>query len=47
MTKIRTNAAEAEEPAQEPLGEVSLPTSMRAMGIKPMRYLDALNPEQR
>jgi DNA helicase-2/ATP-dependent DNA helicase PcrA len=47
MTKIRTNAAEAEEPAQEPLGEVTLPTSMRAMGIKPMRYLEALNPEQR
>ncbi|HEV3242298.1 MAG TPA: UvrD-helicase domain-containing protein [Methyloceanibacter sp.] len=24
-----------------------LPISMRAMGLKPMRYLDALNPEQR
>ena len=47
MSKIRTNAVEAEESSQEPQDEVSLPTSMRAMGVQPMRYLDALNPEQR
>src|SRR5512134_3992552 len=44
MSKIRLNAAAAEEPSPEPK---QLPTSMRAMGLKPMRYLDALNPEQR
>ena len=47
MAKIRTNAAEAEESSQEPRGEVSLPTSMRAMGYTPSRYLEALNTEQR
>jgi len=44
MSKIRVNAAEAEDPTPEP---EQLPISMRAMGLKPMRYLDALNPEQR
>ena len=44
MSKIRVNAAAAEDPAPEP---EQLPVSMRAMGLKPMRYLDALNPEQR
>jgi DNA helicase-2/ATP-dependent DNA helicase PcrA len=38
------NAAEAEPPSPEP--EQPL-ISMRAMGLKPMRYLGALNPEQR
>ena len=38
------NAAAAEDPSPEP---EQLPISMRAMGLKPMRYLDALNPEQR
>ena len=47
MSKIRDDAIEAQEPSQEPSDEVSLPTSMRAMGLKPMRYLEALNPEQR
>jgi len=44
MSKIRANAAAAEDPTPEP---EQLPISMRAMGLKPMRYLDALNPEQR
>ena len=44
MSKIRVNAAAAEDPSPEP---EQLPISMRAMGLKPMRYLDALNPEQR
>ena len=44
MSKIRVNAAEAEDPTPEP---EQLPISMRAMGLRPMRYLDALNPEQR
>ena len=44
MSKIRVNAAAAEDPTPEP---EQLPISMRAMGLKPMRYLDALNPEQR
>src|SRR5262249_7787071 len=44
MSKIRVNAAEAEGLPPEP---EQLPISMRAMGLKPMRYLDALNPEQR
>jgi DNA helicase-2/ATP-dependent DNA helicase PcrA len=38
------NAAAAEDSSSE---AVQLPTSMRAMGLKPMRYLDALNSEQR
>jgi DNA helicase-2/ATP-dependent DNA helicase PcrA len=42
MTKIRANAAEISDS-----GEPQLPTSMRAMGVKPLRYLDDLNPEQR
>jgi DNA helicase II / ATP-dependent DNA helicase PcrA len=44
MSKIRVNAADAEAPSP---GPEQLPISMRAMGLKPMRYLDALNPEQR
>jgi ATP-dependent DNA helicase UvrD/PcrA len=44
MPKIRVNATAAEDPTPEP---EQLPISMRAMGLKPMRYLDALNPEQR
>ncbi len=44
MSKIRVNTAAAEDPTPEP---EQLPISMRAMGLKPMRYLDALNPEQR
>jgi DNA helicase-2/ATP-dependent DNA helicase PcrA len=44
MSKIRVNAAAAEDSSPEP---EQLPISMRAMGLKPMRYLDALNPEQR
>ena len=44
MSKIRVNAAGAEPTSPEP---EQLPVSMRAMGLKPMRYLDALNPEQR
>jgi DNA helicase II / ATP-dependent DNA helicase PcrA len=44
MSKIRVNATEA-EPTSPELGQ--LPISVRAMGLKPMRYLDALNPEQR
>ena len=44
MSKICVNAAAAEDPSPEP---EQLPISMRAMGLKPMRYLDALNPEQR
>ncbi|MGA8688711.1 MAG: UvrD-helicase domain-containing protein [Methyloceanibacter sp.] len=44
MTKIRVNALPAAEPPPE---TEPLPTSMRAMGLKPMRYLEALNPEQR
>src|SRR5678815_3920771 len=44
MSKIRVNAAAAEDPTPEP---EQLPISMRAMGLKPIRYLDALNPEQR
>src|SRR4026208_1757899 len=44
MSKIRVNAAAAEDPSPEP---EQLPISMRAMGLKPMSYLDALNPEQR
>src|SRR6476619_1893874 len=44
MSKIRVNAAAAEDPTPEP---EQLPVSMRATGLKPMRYLDALNPEQR
>jgi DNA helicase-2/ATP-dependent DNA helicase PcrA len=44
MSKIRVTAAEAEPTSPEP-GQ--LPISMRAMGLKSMRYLDALNPEQR
>jgi DNA helicase-2/ATP-dependent DNA helicase PcrA len=44
MSKIRVNAAASEDPTPEP---EQLPISMRAMGLKPMRYLDALNPEQR
>jgi DNA helicase-2/ATP-dependent DNA helicase PcrA len=43
MSKIRLNAADAEPPSPEP---EQLPISMRAMGLKPMRYLDTLNPEQ-
>ncbi len=42
MTKIRANAAEISDS-----GEPQLPTSMRAMGLKPLRYLEDLNPEQR
>jgi ATP-dependent DNA helicase UvrD/PcrA len=42
MTKIRANAAEIPDS-----GEPQLPTSMRAMGLKPLRYLDDLNLEQR
>jgi len=42
MTKIRANAAEISDS-----GEPQLPTSMRAMGGKPLRYLEDLNPEQR
>jgi len=42
MTKIRANAAEISDS-----GEPQLPTSMRAMGRKPLRYLEDLNPEQR
>jgi ATP-dependent DNA helicase UvrD/PcrA len=42
MTKIRGNAAEISDS-----GEPQLPTSMRAMGLKPLRYLEDLNPEQR
>jgi DNA helicase II / ATP-dependent DNA helicase PcrA len=44
MSKIRLNAAKAEPQGSEP---EQLPISMRAMGLKPMRYLDALNREQR
>src|SRR5215813_9753779 len=44
MSKIRLNAAEAEPQGSEP---EQLPISMRARGLKPMRYLDALNREQR
>ena len=44
MSKICVNAAGAEPTSPEP---EQLPVSMRAMGLKPMRYLDALNPEQR
>jgi DNA helicase-2/ATP-dependent DNA helicase PcrA len=44
MSKIRLNTAEPEESSPEP---EQLPISMRAMDLKPMRYLDALNPEQR
>ena len=44
MSKIRGDAAGAEPASPEP---EQLPISMRAMGLKPMRYLDALNPEQR
>jgi DNA helicase-2/ATP-dependent DNA helicase PcrA len=44
MSKIRVNAAAAEDPSPE---SQQLPISIRAMGLKPMRYLDALNPEQR
>ena len=45
MSKIRVNATAAEDDASpEP---EQLPISMRAMGLKPMRYLDALNQEQR
>jgi DNA helicase-2/ATP-dependent DNA helicase PcrA len=44
MSKIRLNAAEAEPQGSEP---EQLPISMRARGLKPMRYLDALNHEQR
>ena len=47
MTKIRAIALEAVEPSPEPDKEPALPTSMRAMGLKPGRYLEALNPEQR
>ena len=43
MTKIRANAVEAAGPPDV----APLPTSMRAMGLKPLRYLEALNPEQR
>ena len=39
MSKIRVNAAAAEDPTPEP---EQLP-----VGLKPIRYLDALNPEQR
>ena len=42
MTKISANAAEISDS-----GEPQLPTSMRAMGLKPLRYLEDLNPEQR
>jgi DNA helicase-2/ATP-dependent DNA helicase PcrA len=42
MTKIRANAAEISDS-----GEPQLPISMRAMGLKPLRYLEDLNPEQR
>jgi DNA helicase-2/ATP-dependent DNA helicase PcrA len=42
MTKIRANAAEIPDS-----GEQQLPTSMRALGLKPLRYLEDLNPEQR
>jgi DNA helicase-2/ATP-dependent DNA helicase PcrA len=45
MTKIRANALEAVDPS--PDQEPALPTSMRAMGLRPGRYLEALNPEQR
>ena len=38
------SAAEALPPAPE---ETQLPTSLRAMGVRPTPYLDALNPEQR
>ena len=44
MSKIRVNAAAAEDSSPD---AEQLPISMRAMGLKPMRYLDALNPEQR
>jgi DNA helicase-2/ATP-dependent DNA helicase PcrA len=38
------SAAESLPPAPE---ETQLPTSLRAMGVRPTPYLDALNPEQR
>src|SRR5262252_2135216 len=44
MSKIRLNAAKAEPQGSEP---EQFPISMRARGLKPMRYLDALNREQR
>ena len=44
MSKIRLNATQAEPQGSEP---EQFPISMRAMGLKPMRYLDALNREQR
>ena len=46
MNKIRANALTPEREDTEDPGQ-RLPTSMRAMGFKPLRYLDALNPEQR
>jgi ATP-dependent DNA helicase UvrD/PcrA len=44
MSKIRVTTVGAGDSSPEP---EQLPISMRAMGLKPMRYLDALNPEQR
>src|SRR5215210_5869949 len=51
MTKIRAIALDPGEPPTDPVEpaaeRANLPTSMLAMGFKPMRYLEALNPEQR
>src|SRR5215210_9068109 len=51
MTKIRAIALDPGEPPTDPVEpaaeRATLPTSMLAMGFKPMRYLEALNPEQR
>ena len=44
MSKIRVTAVGVGDSSREP---EQLPISLRAMGLKPMRYLDALNPEQR
>ena len=44
MSKIRVNAVGPDDSQPEP---EQLPISMRAMGLRPIRYLDALNPEQR
>jgi DNA helicase-2/ATP-dependent DNA helicase PcrA len=44
MSKIRVTAVGVGDSSREP---EQLPISLRAMALKPMRYLDALNPEQR
>jgi ATP-dependent DNA helicase UvrD/PcrA len=44
MSKIRVTAVGAGDSSREP---EQPPISLQAMGLKPMRYLDALNPEQR